>query len=210
VVHHSERGRGLDEDGVDLTSFHVRRAREGEQESLSWVVSRFTPFLRVQAEYRVRGGLQRHYDPEDLVNEVWAIVLPRIDRIREQDGHCTPVFLKYLASTLLNRVNDHLTRYLRTDARRSMSAGGLPAVTTSVMTAAERSEACEMLYEALQQLEPDERELLVLRGIEQHPNRDVARRIGSEPSTVTKRYQRLLKKLRGRLPCSILDELTDA
>ena len=63
---------------ADVTSLHVQRARAGEQASLSWVIGRFTPFLRVQAEYRVQGSLRRLYDPEDLVDEVWMVVLPKI------------------------------------------------------------------------------------------------------------------------------------
>ena len=92
-------------------------ALAGEQASLAWVVAHFTPFLRLQAGYRIQGGMRRHHDPDDIVDEVWMIVLPRLAELQERDGHCTPVLMKFLATTLLHRVNNHLTRYLRAETQ---------------------------------------------------------------------------------------------
>jgi len=196
---------------IDLTSLHLWRARKGEQASLSWVVAHFTPFLQAQAQYRIQGGMRRLYDPDDIVDEVWMVALPRIADLNAREGHWTPVVLKFLATTLLNRVSNHLTRYLRNEARgpdsSSPSFGTLSSPATSVVGSAARNEARGLLDEALQGLEPHERELLVLRGIEQQANKDVARRLGVEPSTVTRRYQAILGKLQARLPGSIFDQL---
>ena len=60
------------DDPAFLTSYHVRRAREGSRESVEWVVKKFTPILLASAHYRLRGALRSLYDPEDLVQEVWA------------------------------------------------------------------------------------------------------------------------------------------
>jgi len=206
-------------EGPDLTSIHLGRAREGVEESLSWVVAHFTPFLQMQAEYRVQGGMRRLHDPEDIVDEVWMVALPRISELNARDGHWTPVLMRFLATTLLNRVNRHLSRHLRAEMRslptssdsgsRGSSPGRRASPATSVVGAVARNEARAMLDEVLLSLEPDERELLVLRGIEQHPGQEVARRFGVEPSTISRRYQRLLRKLRSRLPGTIFDELPD-
>jgi len=216
VVGRKPQERSPGGEGPELTSFHLQRARKGDEESLAWLVVRLTPLLRVQARYRVQGALRRLYSPDDLVNEVWLIALPRMADLIPRDGHCTPVLLRFLATTLLNIANNHLTRYLRTDARTvrsgstSRSPGlsrGLPSLATSVLGSVTRNEAQELLEDALEGLEADERELLVLRGIEQHANQEVADRLGIEPSTATRRYQRVLGKLQARLPGSIFDEL---
>jgi RNA polymerase sigma-70 factor, ECF subfamily len=60
---------------------------------------------------------------------------------------------------------------------------------------------------ALQSLDEAEREVLVLRGIEQLGNREVARLLGVDDSVVTRRYQRALQQLKVALPDSVLAEL---
>ena len=59
------------------------------------------------------------------------------------------------------------------------------------------------------ELSPADREVVILRGIEQGNNRDVATVLQLEPNTVAVRYRRALAKLRAELPDSIWDELGD-
>ena len=65
------------DNGDQLTTFHVRRAREGDAPSLEWVVNRFAPVLLANARYRLGKGLSKIYDPEAIVNDVWAVALPK-------------------------------------------------------------------------------------------------------------------------------------
>lgn len=80
-------------DGEEPTSIHVRRAHAGERESLAWLITRFSSLLRLQASYRLRGTLRRIYDPDDLVDDVWVAVLPRLGDLEERGGRMTPVHL---------------------------------------------------------------------------------------------------------------------
>jgi RNA polymerase sigma-70 factor (ECF subfamily) len=202
-------------DGSDSTSFHVRRAGEGMAESLAWIVARFTPLLRAQADYRLRGRLRRFVEPDDLVGEVWAVVLPRIRELRPREDHWTPVLLKFLSTTLLHKLNHVMTSYARIARKPEQlppvtgtnPVSKLPAEVTSALTHAARDEASHRLHEALDRLEPEEREVLVLRGIEQLPHAEVARLLGATTGAVTMRYHRTLEKLRASLTGSLLDEL---
>ena len=45
------------DNGDQLTTFHVRRAREGDAPSLEWIVNRFAPVLLANARYRLGKGL---------------------------------------------------------------------------------------------------------------------------------------------------------
>ncbi|HEX6865032.1 MAG TPA: sigma-70 family RNA polymerase sigma factor [Thermoanaerobaculia bacterium] len=203
---------------VDATTLHVRKAREGEETSLAWLIARFTPFLRVQASYRLRGPLRRLYDPDDLVDEVWACVLPRLGDIRERDGRCTPVLLSFLSRTLLNRANQMIERELRAGQRGAASPATstgdplerLPSPTTSARTRVARDEIAQLTQQALEELDEPEREILVLRGIEQLSNNEVARLLGVAASTATERYQRALQRLRARLPGSVFEDMPRA
>lgn len=202
----------------DMTSYHVRRARDGEAASLEWVISRFSPLLRIQAEYRLTGPLRRLHDADDLVDEVWLVALERLGDLRPREGRWTPVLLKYLSSTLLNKINNLLTSHLRNPAPMSLEGGRsagrsvapigrVAAGGTSVLGGALRHESQDAVHEALLRLEAKEREVLVLRGIEQIDNQEVARILGEQPGTVSKRFRRALGALRAQLPGSLFDEL---
>ena len=202
----------------DLTTIHVRRAQAGEEQSLAWIVARFTPLVRVQANYRMRGRLRRLYDPEDLVNEVWAVTIPRLNDLRSRNKHLGPVILKFLGTTLLNLANNALRRALAgrrreplpdrsEDTRQPVGMDRYPAEITSVLGRAERDDAKDAIWKTLELLSTDEREVVVLRGIEQVSNTEASRILGAKPSTVAMRYKSALEKLRRLLPDSVFDEL---
>jgi RNA polymerase sigma factor (sigma-70 family) len=209
--------RGADGDS-DSTTFHVRRAQALEHASVAWLIARFSPLLLVQASYRLRGTLRRLYDPEDLVDEVWLVVLPRLGDLEERGGRLGPVLLRYLGTTLLNKANQMIQRALRQppvagaladSSTDSPALAGLPATYSDASSAAARDEAMLALRTALAELEEPEREILVLRGIEQVPLDAAAKLLGLTPGAVTRRYQKALERLRLRLPGSIFDELPD-
>ena len=212
----SERSDGT-ADGNDLTSFHARRASEGEADSLAWVVARFTPFLRAQADYRLRGPLRRFWEPEVLVGEVWALALPRLRQLGPPDESWTPVLLEFLSTTLLHKLTRALNTFARTVQSRGRAepqsvilsdhVGRVPAEVASALTHAARDESFCRLHAALERLEPEEREILVLRGIEQRPHAEVAHLLGSTTAGVTMRYHRTLSKLRSLLAGAPLGEL---
>ena len=58
--------------GDDLTSAHLNAAVGGSPDSVNWIVARFSPLLRANAEFRLGPALRRLYDPEDVADEVWA------------------------------------------------------------------------------------------------------------------------------------------
>lgn len=202
----------------NLTSLHVYRARDGEADSLAWLIAHISPLLRIQAAYRLRGSLRRLYDPDDLVGEVWAVALPRLKDLRERESALTPVLFKFLSTTLLNKANrliekhlSHPVEALSPSPAESSSTDPwhrFPADVANALTLAERNEDQEALQQALSELPDRDREVLVLRGIEQIENQEVARLLGLAPSTVTRRYQRAILRLRERMPGSVFDELT--
>ena len=202
----------------DSTSFHVRRAQALERTSVAWLIARFSPLLLVQASYRLRGTLRRVYDPEDLVDEVWVVALSRLGDLEDREGRLGPVLMRFLGTTLLNKANQLIERSLAHpqafDAHASSSSSTplidrLPASIAEASTMAERDEAMLALRTALAELDEPDREVLVLRGIEQIPNDAVAKLLGLTPGAVTRRYQKALDRLRRRVPGSIFDDLPD-
>jgi RNA polymerase sigma factor (sigma-70 family) len=209
-----QTGNGEPERGSGTTSFHVRRACALEPSSIAWLFARFSPLLQVQAAYRLRGPLRRLYDPEDLVNEVWIITLPRLEDLRERDGHLGPVLLRFLGTTLLNRANQLIARELGrprvVEGDKSVGTPALERVPDSLATAstlAEQDEAMRSMRKALGELEVKDREVLVLRLIEEVPNEVVAKMLALTPGAVSKRLKSALEHLRQHMPVSIFGEL---
>jgi len=201
-------------DGDDLTTMHVRQAVAGNEQSRSWIVARFTPLLLTQARYRLRGDLGRLTEPADVVQDVWLRVLPRLDELTPEQRY-TPVLVSYLSRAVLFQINNVMRTALRRRARGAVDAKGGDEIgevrdeRTGIVTMLARGERRDAVLAAIEALGEDDREVLVLRAIEQHPNQIAAGMLGVEPGTLAVRYHRALKKLREQLPDSVFDEFGD-
>lgn len=200
------------------TSRLVRAARGGDQDSLGRLVSRLTPLLMAQAEYRLGRQLRRHLDPEDLVADVWAVSLPRLATLAAPDGREVPVLLRFLGTTLVYRVNNLARKLLRADAalaetdlaesdRSEAFLPGVPDEVSGVVTRAIAAERRSQVAVALDELDPIDRQVVVLRGVEQCPSEVAGALMGMSANTVSHRYRRALEKLRARLPASVFEDL---
>jgi RNA polymerase sigma factor (sigma-70 family) len=202
-------------DAAANTSFHVRRAVSGNAESLAWVVARLTPLLLAQAEYRLGPVLRAHYEPADLVQDAWLVALPRLPDLVAREQRLTPVLLRFLSSTLVYRINNLARKHLKGEVHQrpaeqpaeSAVLANLPADQTGAVTQAVRQEHRDLVVGLLQELEEKDREILILRGIEQLPNATVAVMLGLSPDATTMRYGRALKRLRAKVVASVFDEL---
>jgi len=220
----TEPAAGSPDDPTVLTSLHVRRAADGDPESLGWVVMRLSPLLLAQAAYRLGPVLRSLYDAEDLVNDAWLVALPQLGELPAREGRYTPVLLRFLSTTLLHRINNLARKHIRTGvlerprpgvARSDLTEAEDPleqvaAEQSGVITQAVKHEVRGAITACLAELEARDREILILRGIEQHPNQTVAGVLGITPQAVAMRYRRALDRLRARLPRSVFDEMPEA
>jgi len=201
-------------DEPDLTSLHVGRAVNGDATSLDWLVKRVTPLLVAQAAYRLGPVLRKRYEPADLVNDVWLTAIPKLGDLSPREGRLTPVLLKFLSTTLIYLANNLMKKHLSGESLSPLEARAgeesrieIAAEMTGAVTAACRHERRCAVTESLEALDPRDREILVLRGIEQNSNPAVAGLLGLTPAAVASRYHRALKRLRERLPKSVFEEL---
>lgn len=198
------------------TSLHLAKALGGEASAWNSVVERVTPWLLAQVRERLGGSIGSVVDPEDVVQEAWSIVLPRLHELEARGGRHLPVLLRFLATTSLRIVNNHRRRSLRRgevhlETRGSGmggSGGNDPwAETLGVVARVAQGEAALELQRQLARLEEEPRRVLVLRGIEQHSTRSVAEQLGLTPNAVSLRYRRALEKLRGHLSRDLFEVL---
>jgi RNA polymerase sigma factor (sigma-70 family) len=202
----------------DVTTMHVRRALDGNAESLEWMVRRFSPLLRVQASYRLGSSMHRVVDVEDLVSEAWMVGLARLPSFDVGDRRATPSVLAFMAQIVRNLANNALRAHLRRTSRETPMANvasGEPIrefsdEMTGLVTKACRRAAMEKVDAALQELDEASRAVVILRGVEGLPNQEAAALLGELPNTVARRYQRALQTLRGRLGESVFDEFQES
>lgn len=194
----------------NATTRHVARASTGDRESIEWLVGRLSPLLRSHASYRLGSVLRRHYDPDDLVHDAWLAALPRLGDIgKDEARRGTPALLRYLSNTIVYRIGKLARRHAQRGSASTAPTPPteLPAEVTGAVTRAVRSEQHDQLRASLAELEPGDREIVLLRGVEQLSAKTAAAMLDIGVEAAHKRYQRALARLRERLPASVFDEL---
>lgn len=195
-----------EDDAPDTTSLCLRRALEGDAGQWGPLIERLTPLLELQARYRLRGPLQSLYDPSDLVNDVWTIVLTRTPELVPSHGRLLPVFIRYLGTTLLRHTNNLLRKHAQRQVGLDLDGAQAPGTSPSaILRQVERSETCGMVRALIGGLSPEEQEVLVLHGIEGLRVAVVAQRLGLDEGVVSRRYKRALSRLREAFPSGMPD-----
>lgn len=200
-----------------LTTLHVRRAVLGDPQGLDWIVRHLSPWLLAAARYRLGPELRSLYDPEDLVEDVWTVLLPRLPDLRAREERLTPVLLKFLSTTLAQRANRLLERHILGKPLREdpVDTAGQPDLnrladpTSGIVSRAVRAEERASLLAAIEELPEQDRQVLLLRGVEQAPTELVAAELGIPQGTVAVRYHRARQRLRDRFPSSAIAELDE-
>lgn len=196
-----------------LTTMHVQRAVGGDDVSLSWLVERLNPLLIAQARWRLGPLGRAAYEPSDLVQDAWLTLLPKLSELAAQRGRLTPVLLSYLSSIILNKVQNVLRREARRRLHGASDSGEdsrtIVSPASGVVSKVMRYERKDLVRDALEELPDQDREVLLMRGIEQQELEDVAEYLGISRKAASKRYSRALVRLRERLPGSVFGEFDD-
>jgi RNA polymerase sigma-70 factor (ECF subfamily) len=120
------------------------------------------------------------------------------------------VWLRYLAAQRLQMLHRHHLGVKARDARREVSlyGGDIPEAESAVLarrlmgqltspsTAAKRAEMKFHLLEALNAMDPIDREVLALRHFEQLSNAETGQVLGITPKAACNRYVRALERFR--------------
>jgi RNA polymerase sigma factor (sigma-70 family) len=111
---------------------------------------------------------------------------------------------------MLRRIRDLLEKHvLGKPVSASPPSPDLPASTRGVVTHVVAEEAKSLVWQSLERLSPQDREILVLHGIEGQSHKDVALRLNLSPESSKVRYHRALKRLRDLVPGSIFDDFEE-
>jgi len=193
-------------ESVDL----IERARAGDREALNTLLGRHRDRLRRMVEIRLDTRLQARLDASDVVQDAFVEVAQRLEEYLRDPKLPLFLWLRLVVGERLLRLHRrHLGAQMR-DAGREVSLyrGALPAASsaalaaqllgrhTSPTQAVVRAERILRVQEALNTLDPMDREVLSLRHFEELTATEAAQVLGIQESAAAKRYFRALKRLK--------------
>jgi RNA polymerase sigma-70 factor (ECF subfamily) len=194
----------------------LRRAADGDGEGWGALLTRHEGRLRRMVAFRLHPRLHGRIDPDDVVQEVYLAASEHLaDYLRQP----TMPFFLWLRGIAGNRLMELHRRHLGTpmrDARREVSLyrGPMPGATSAALAArlmgqdtrpseaAVRAETKLRLQDALNAMDPIDREILALRHVEQLTSAEAAQSLGIQERAAAKRHLRALKRLK-----EILEEM---
>ena len=191
----------------------LRRAKEGDLQALAELFTHYRDRLRGMVRLRLDRRLYGRLDPSDVLQEAYIDLARRFPEYAR--GPALPFYLWLRALTgqkLIDLHRQHLGAQMR-DAGQEVSLfqGALPQASsvslanqllgrlTSPTQAAVRAELQLRVQEALNGLEPLDREVLTLRHFEMLSNEETAAVLGVRKSAASNRYVRALRRLKEAL-----------
>lgn len=176
----------------------------------AWFV-RHRDQLRRMVAFRLDDRLAARVDPSDVLQEAYLNARQRVGQLDERFAEAPLLWLRQVTEqTLIDLHRRHLGAARRT-ANKEVSlhakawgpettsyslAAILCAGDSSPSNAAMREERRNQLHEALEQMDPIDREVLALRHGEELSNAEIAELLGLTPTAASNRYIRALKRLK--------------
>lgn len=191
----------------------LERARSGDDTALGEVLTLHRVRLKRMIEARLDRRVRGRVDPSDVLQDGFADAVAKFPAYLAQPKLPLFLWLRLIVGERLSKIHrDHLGAQVR-DAGREVSlyCGAIPAASsaalaahllgkaTSPTQAAVRAERLLRVQEALNALDPLDREILSLRHFEELTHPEAARVLDIGEAAAAKRYIRALKRLKALL-----------
>jgi len=188
----------------------LRRAEAGDEQARSDLFALYRQRLKAMVRLRMDRRLAGRIDPSDVVQEAYLDFSRRLPEFLAERAVPFFLWLRGLAGQrLVDLHRRHLGAQMRSAGQEvSLYRGALPAASsvslanqllgrlTSPTQAAVRAEMQLRLQEALNAMDPLDREVLVLRHFEELSNSETAEVLGIQKAAASKRYLRALARLK--------------
>jgi RNA polymerase sigma-70 factor (ECF subfamily) len=194
----------------DDTDRLLRAAAAGDADGRAALLTRYADRLRRMVAFRLDDRLRGRVDPSDVVQEAYLEACGHLPEYLQQPTLPFFLWLRGIAGNKLREVHRHHLGAQMRDARREVSLhrGGLPATTSAALAAqllghvtgpseaAARIEMKVRLQEALNTMDPVDREVLALRHFEHLSPAEAAQVLGIKEKAAGMRYVRALRRLK--------------
>jgi RNA polymerase sigma-70 factor (ECF subfamily) len=191
----------------------LQRAAGGDQDALRELFGRYRDRLKRMVRLRLSRRLQGRVDDSDVVQESFLDIARNLPDYMRQPRLPFFLWLRHLTGLKLAEVHrKHLGTQLRdADREVSLHRGGLPEADsvslaaqllghlTTPSQAAIKAEMRLHVQEALNSMDPIDREVLALKHFEQLSTSEIAEVLGLSKAGAGSRYLRAIKRLREML-----------
>ncbi|QDV39189.1 sigma-70 family RNA polymerase sigma factor [Tautonia plasticadhaerens] len=202
----------MDQNPSETTAL-LDRLRSGDRAALAALFDRHRDRLRRMVELRLDPRLRGRLDASDVLQEAYLDLARDLPSYLAEADLPPLLWLRWHVGRRLTTLHrQHLgTRMRDADREISLYRGALPEASsaalasmllgrlTSPTQAAQRAERLLRVQEALNSLEPIDREVLALRHFEQLDRTETAAALGISQEAGAKRYFRALKRLKDAL-----------
>jgi RNA polymerase sigma-70 factor (ECF subfamily) len=191
----------------------LEQARAGDENALNELFAQHRARLRRMVDLRLDRRLQARIDVSDVIQDAYVDAVTRLDEYLRQPSYPLFLWLRLIVGERLLKLHRHHLGTQMRDAGMEVSIfrGSLPAASsaalaaqllgkhTSPTQAAVRAERMMRVQDALNALDPIDREVLCLRHFEEMTLAETALSLGIEEQAAAKRYIRALKRLKAVL-----------
>ena len=191
----------------------IELATGGDQRAWAELLDAYRARLRRMVALRLDPRLQGRVDPSDVIQEAWLEASRRLPEYCKDPAVSFYLWIRYLVGQRVVLEHRHHLGVAARDAGREVAldrkpmpqastaavAAKLLGKLTSPSQAALRAERKVRLQEALDAMNPLDREIVILRNYEQLTNGEAARVLGLDKSATSKRYVRALIRLKAIL-----------
>jgi RNA polymerase sigma-70 factor (ECF subfamily) len=190
---------------------------DGDEQALAQVFDRNRHRLKRMVQVRLDQRLRSRVDPSDVLQEAYVDLSKELPSFAEKRCFSLFLWMRLVVGQRLMRVHRHHLGAEMRDATRDVPLyqGALPHATsallaaqllgrqTSASNAAMRAELQQQLQEALDHLDPADREIIMLRNFEELDNKDAAAELRLSTGAASKLFVRAMTRLQavlGRFP----------
>jgi RNA polymerase sigma-70 factor (ECF subfamily) len=192
------------------TEYLLQRVAAGDSNCWTALVERHRDRLRRMVAFRLDQRLQGRVDPSDVIQETYLEAWKHLAEYMQQPTVPFFLWLRGVAGNKLREVHRHHLGARMRDAGREVSLhrGSLPEATSAALAAqlmghatrpseaAVRAEIKVRLQEALNSMDPIDREVLALRHFEHLSPAETAQVLEIKEKAAGMRYVRALKRLK--------------
>lgn len=197
----------------DKTDVLLRRAKEGCDDAVNQLLERHRVPIRRMVEMRLDRKVQRRIDVSDVVQDVMVEASGRLTKYLDDPAMAFHLWLRQIA---WDHIIDTYRRH-RVSAKRNMDreqpieAVGAPDNSTldlaiqlcdPAMTpaaVATQREIAEKVEAAIERLDENDRDVILMRHYEHLSNLEIAEVLGLNPPAASMRYLRAVRRLRALL-----------
>jgi RNA polymerase sigma-70 factor, ECF subfamily len=197
-------------DNSSETNRVLQQAAQGDGQILGTLLTRHWPRLCRMIALRLDRRLQGRIDPSDVIQEAYLEASARLAEYLRNPSMPFFLWLRYLTGQKLVTLHrHHLGVQMRNASQQvALHDGTLPEASSAALAAqllgheirpseaAMRAEMKIRVREALDGMDPLDREVLALRHFERLNRAEIAQVLGVSDSAARKRYLRALERLR--------------